>query len=202
MSANNMKYLMEHETAFDSTTLGFPSIQGCHAIVYQTKSGIYGFHVAGGSGNNRWPYNARHFAQFIRQHGGGIAKGSRLYGVTYIGNNQRGYSAPARTNWKNELVEFATALSYTGKISGYDLDKTLAQGTSAYVEYRVNGDKCDVFIETWTGPHTPDRTANTNRQDHKGKAGTMDNPSLIDLDTVVSNVTKSALVKISKDKLR
>lgn len=197
-----MKYLMEHEIAFDSTRLGFPSIQGCHAIVYQTKAGIYGYHVAGGSGKDRWPYNARHFAQFVRTHGGLTGKGSRLYGVSYIGNNQRGYSAPAKTNWKNELVEFATALTYTGNISGYDLDQKLAQGTSAYVEYQVNGDKCNVFIEKWTGPLKPPRTANMNMSDHKGKAGTMDNPSFTALATVVSQVTKSALVKVSKEKLR
>ena len=197
-----MKYLMEHEIAFDSTSLGFPSIQGCHAIVYQTPAGIYGYHVAGGSGSNRWPSNARHFAQFVRTHGGLVGRGSRLYGVTYIGNNQRGYSAPAKTNWKNELVAFATALAYTGKISGYDLDKTLAQGTSAYVEYIVNGNKCDISIEEWTGPVKPVRTANVNKQDHKGKAGTMDNPTFVDLVNVVSQVTKNALVKISKEKLR
>ena len=198
-----MKYLMENEIAFDDTSLGFPSIQGCHAIVYQNATGLYGFHVAGGSGEAKWPHNGRLFAQFIIQHGSLTNSPTRLYGATFVGSNQRGYSLPADSNWKRELVEFATQLNYTGKISGYDLDKTV-DGTkdSAYVEFRKSGNKCDLHVAKWTGPLKPPRAANTTPADHKGREGTMDNPRLVNLVNVVTGIGPHTLTHVHKTKLR
>jgi len=198
-----MKYLMEHELAFDANCIGFPSIQGCHAIVYQNATGLYGFHVAGGSGEAKWPHNARLFAQFVLKHDKLANSPSRLYGVTFVGTNQRGYSLPAQDNWKRELVEFATKLTYSGKISGYDLDNTL-DGTqdSSYVEFRRAGNKCDLHIAKWTGPLKPPRAANTANTDHMGREGTMDNPRLTNLANVVTGIGPHPLTHVHKKKLR
>lgn len=202
---------MEHEMAFDTNCLGFPSIQGCHAIVYQTNAGIYGFHVAGGSAAEDWPLNGQVFSDFVLAHGGGlIPAGSRLYGVTFV-DVQRGYfPEPKKPKWKGELVEFASKLGYTGKISGYDLDKRLptVQGgaaPSAYVEYRVNAAKCDVYVKKWDGPHQPNRTANIERTNHKSKHKRYgEAPKIIELDRIVvgNDFNTNDVAKVSKEKLR
>lgn len=205
-----MKYLMEHEMAFDAQQLGFPSIQGCHAIVYQTSAGLYGFHVAGGSGDNRWAGNARLFAQFINGHGGTAHSASRLYGASFIGNNQRGYAVSAfsvkeyRRKWKAELVTFSSAIGYSGKISGYDLHKSFAAGNpSAYVEYRVNGDKCDMYVRQWAHGDASPRVANAAPLDHKQKTGgSIENQGITNLANVVSQVNVAGLAQVHKEKLR
>ncbi len=197
-----MKFLMEHEMAFDADELGFPSIQGCHAIVYQTKDGLFGYHNAGGSGDDRFKGRATKFAEFVRANGGD-GSGTRLYGCSFIGNNQRGYSGKAKDKWKLELVTFATELGYTGKISGYDLHKTLKGGNdSAYVEYRKSGSKCDVHIRKWSQDEHPARSANPDQATHKQLQARGFNLSLINLATVVTGVDRNGVTKISKEKLR
>jgi len=198
-----MKYLLEHEMGFDTKELGFPSIQGCHAIVYQTDAGLYGYHNFGGSGDDRFLPRATRFSKFITDHGGGASTATRLYGCSFIGNNQRGYSGVAKAKWKQELVTFATALNYAGKISGYDLHKTLkAANASAYVEYRMNGSKCDVHIRQWSKNDKPNRVANPDRNGHKLMQAKGFNLSIVDLATVVTDVDRTNIVKISKEKLR
>ncbi len=205
-----MKYLLEHEVAFDDTALGFPSIQGCHAIVFQTAAGLYGFHVAGNSGDERWGPSGTLFSRFVNGVSGGSGTGTRLYGSSFIGNNQRGYKVGQfvekeyRAKWKAELVAYATALRYTGKISGYDLYKSFtASSASAYVEYRVNGDKCDVSVRQWThGEHAP-KVANRAPLHHMIKGGgSLENQGLIRLTSSVSAVSRTGLTAISKEKLR
>ena len=198
-----MKYLLEHEMGFDTQELGFPSIQGCHAIVYQTSTGLYGYHNFGGSGDDRFLPRATTFSRFVTDHGGTGQTATRLYGCSFIGNNQRGYGGIAKTNWKQELVAFATALNYSGKISGYDLYKTLkGANASAYVEYQTNGEKCDVHIRQWSKNDKPARVANPDRGGHKLMQAKGFNLSIIDLATVVTNVGRNNLVTISKEKLR
>lgn len=200
-----MKFLMEHEMAFDADCLGFPSIQGCHAIVYQTTGGIYGFHVAGGSANDDWPLNAGVFRQFINDHGGLASPGSRLYGASFIENNQRGYSgAKPKQRWIEELVTFSSALGYTGKISGYDLFKSLGADASAYVEYRVNGSKCDLYIRKWSRDNDhPTVTDNPDQNIHKVKHKVYGQaPTLKNLDKVVSGVSRDGVTHVHKEKLR
>jgi hypothetical protein len=201
-----MKFLMEHEVGFDTQELGFPSIQGCIAIVYQTHQGLYGYHSAGGSGTDKFKGRAEKFRDFV-QGLGGTHGGVRLYGVTFVGNNQRGYSGVARQTWLAELVAYATELGYTGKISGYDLFKTLkGVGQSAYVEFQKNGSKCDVSVREWTHAEVrsrPTRAPITDVTTHKQilTRGSID-VSLDNLATVVTGVNRTALTKVSKEKLR
>ena len=202
-----MRFLMEHEVGFADNELGFPSIQGCHAIVYQTAAGLYGYHNAGGSASDRWKPRAVRFAEFVRTHAGGtIPKGTRLYGISFVGNNQRGYSPKPKDNWKGELITFAAELNYTNKISGYDLDKGLpGGGKGAYVEYRKNGSKCDVHIREWDPRGVDageDRTANIHRNDHKFISVHFHIADLTDLDRVIRDIHHAPLTKISKEKLR
>lgn len=201
-----MKFLMEHEMAFDANELAFPSISGCHAIVYQTSAGLYGYHNYGGSAADKFKPRAVKFFEFIRDHGGLANPGSRIYGCSFVGNNGRGYSAPVKDSWKAELVAFATELTYTGKISGYDLDKRFPGiNRSALVEYRTSGTKCDVFVREWLDPGAdaePLRMNNPGRANHKIMLATRGGMAIADINTVVTGVNRNNLAKISKEKLR
>lgn len=197
-----MKYLMENEMAFDDMCIGFPSIQGCHAIVFQASTGLYGYHNAGGSADADFSVRAQLFSRFVNGHGGGVT-GTRLYGCSFIENNQRGYSGDTAKKWKEELVAFASALRFTGKISGYDLSKSYDNTTSAYVEYRAHGDKCDLLVRSFdrTNEH-PHRIPNQHRLDYKAKSGHRTAPFLADLTTVVTAVSRANLTQVHKQKLR
>lgn len=194
---------MEHEVGFDVNELGFPSIMGCHAIVYQTSIGIFGYHVAGSSRSDLWQPSANGFQAFVQSLGGLNTPGSRLYGVTFSGNNQRGYAGDKKKSWKAELFTFAKALNYNGKISGYDLSKKYGRNDSAYVLYRVNGDKCDVFIRKWQDA-MPNRIGIPPDQlrTHmfiKKRLGYP--PALTDLQTIVASVNPGTLNLVHKEKL-
>lgn len=192
---------------FDPDELGFPSIQGCHAIVYQTMDGLYGFHNAGGSGDQHWAPRAKMFREFINDLNGLRSSGTRLYGCSFIGNNQRGFATtmPAHSKWMQELLAFAQELGYHGKISGYDLARTFkGNHVSAYVEYRRDGTKSDVWIRQWGQPSDPTRLPKVpNARDLKHRY--LANTSLQDLKEVVdpqNGVNRNGLTKISKQKLR
>lgn len=163
-----MLYLMEHEVGFDPMALAFPSINGCMAIVYQTETGLYGYHNAGGTGEQK--ERARRFAEFVKQYNPGPSR--HLYGTTFRRAN-RGYTPGLKTlgidpskpqgrkqfntdrfsEWISEMKEFADKLNYKGPISGVDLDK-VGLPSSALVEYRRNHHSCDIFCGDWAGQKT------------------------------------------------
>ena len=191
-------YLNEREVGFDTTTLGFPSVQGCMAIVYVTDTGLFGYHNYGGSADDKWADRAQAFAQYVQNHANAGA-GSRLYGVTYV--KVRGYTTPGKTSWTGELTAFATALGYNGKIRGYDLSGAGILG-SAYVEFRKKDDKCEMWVKVWadgdktTGP-------NTHANDHKitpprGGVTVIENQNL----QVVTAVTIAGMKHVHSTKLR
>lgn len=201
-----MKFLMENEVGFDLQELGFPSIMGCIAIVYQTHNGLYGYHSLGGSAVDKFKPRALKFRDFI-QSNGGTTGGTRLYGITFVGNNQRGYSGVPRQTWLQELAAYATEITYSGKISGYDLCKTLkGNGKSAYVEYQKSGSKCDVSVRDYTHAEQtskPTRIANAYINDHKLiQTQGITHVSLVALATVVTAVDRTGLKTISKEQLR
>lgn len=202
------EFVGENEVAFDPQELGFPSIHGCQAIVYQTNAGLFGYHSYGGSGDDAFQPRATKFAEFVNSHGVAANQATRLYGVAFVGDNRRGYSGQAKAKWKIELLAYAGALHYTGKISGYDLQKSLpVSSTSAYVEFRKNGQKCDVFIREWTAAEQTTKIAskpNPNPADHRmlkirnqGKVLTLE-----DIATVGTGVARNNLLQISKIQLR
>jgi hypothetical protein len=146
-----VRYLLEHEAGFDTERLGYPSILGCIAICYLTDVGLFGFHNAGNSAPAHWRKRADAFGQFVR--GFGKCSGRALYGVSFVGNNDRGYTPGKVTqDWKQELKTFAKVLHFGGKVSGYDLAQTGFQNNkhSAYVEFRKVGAACYIYVKPWT----------------------------------------------------
>jgi hypothetical protein len=155
-------YLNERELGFDPTTIGFPSIDSCMAIVYVTSTGLFGYHNYGGSGNNAWADRVNAFTQYFQNHFL-RGEGTRLYGVTYV--DRRGYSLPVTTSWTGELTAFASGFGYNGKIRGYNLSGSGIQ-PSAYVEFRKVADKCEMWVKKWADADKTDG-GNSDKYNHK-----------------------------------
>ncbi|MSP02332.1 MAG: hypothetical protein EXR07_14965 [Acetobacteraceae bacterium] len=128
-----MLYIGEREICFDQSELGFPSILGCHAIVYVNANGLFGFHNYGGQTPDRWPGLSGAFGQFVNHHVNGGGAGTTLYGVCFA-TTHRSYGGIPRTSWLAELTAFANVVNFPGAIWGYDL---AASGipNSAYVSF-------------------------------------------------------------------
>ena len=47
--------LGERQVGFDAHKLGFPSVDGCMAIVVVLPEGLYGYHSLGGERSTDWP---------------------------------------------------------------------------------------------------------------------------------------------------
>lgn len=157
--------LAEREVGFDPTSIGFPSIDGCHAVVLCTSSGLYGFHNLGGSGQSSFAERSQSFAAFVNQYF--ITRGTvhHLYGTCF--RDKRGYSgADKLAAWKEEMRAYATALGYSGPISGFDLERMNYGAKSAYVEYRKSNKACTVHCKPWN-EMTYTKDSNTNRVGHK-----------------------------------
>lgn len=198
-----MKYLMEHEYGFDPDGMGFPSISGCHAIVYLTENGLFGFHNAGGSGDGDWATRAQGFAAFVNEHFLGKAKGLALYGASFVADGRRGYSLSigakqksrsAKAGWKLELKEFANALGFSGSIKGYDLStRGIQEPASAYVEYRRAGKTCNIYVQPWTDAGMQ-RSPIASRLNHKKRVGQA-------LTSIVTTVNSANLQIVAPEKI-
>jgi len=210
-----MKFIAEHQVAFDKDAVGFPSLDGCLGLVYQTTSGLYGYHLFGGN-NNTAANRAEMFADFVDSHGKG-QKGTRLYGVCFIQRRgwfkSDGFSADRATAWKEELLIYADKLHhYSGRISGFDLSKHYAGKTcSAYAEFRKVGTKCDLYVREWSDNVDKPQVQtlkNPNSADHieiNRKSPVGGGPATLrswDLTMVPTSVPRDNLVKVSKQKLR
>jgi hypothetical protein len=151
-----MRFLLEHEAGFDTEGLGFPSINGCHAIGFLTQLGLFGFHNAGGSGKEKFDERAGLFSDYVKTLcRGALPKGVHLYGCSFVSDGRRGYTV-GRTaeEWEAELLAFAKRLHFSGPISGFDLAKWSSDLTrSAYVEYRCLGKRCFIFAKVWSEAH-------------------------------------------------
>ncbi|TCH99386.1 hypothetical protein EJV46_01525 [Roseococcus sp. SYP-B2431] len=142
-----MRYVAEMQVAQNDFELGFPSINCCNAVIYATNRGLFGFHSYGGDTKAKWDERAALFAQFVLAAAAGPVTGSRLYSVTFVG--RRGYSSP--DEWREELVAYADALHFGGKLRGVDLSQILlGNGDSAYVRARRAGDKCEICCKPWS----------------------------------------------------
>lgn len=197
--------LGERQVGFDAHKLGFPSVDGCMAIVVVMPDGLYGYHSLGGERSTDWPRIVPRFKEFIESRHGILGKATRLYGVTHVG--KRGWSlGPRKGRWKEELAAYATGLGLTCRTSGYDLDDGVTagfhlQGKSAYVEFEKFGSKCDVSVQTWESVAHTELKADRNPWGDaiktiqggalKAVAGSIFNP-----------VTPNALTKIHKTLLK
>jgi len=157
-----MIYLSENEIGFDAQGLGFPSIRGCHAIVYVTSNGLFGLHNYGGDLARDWPERSAVFGQFVSGHAQGTGAGKTLYGVCYA-TTQRAYTvngiAP-KQNWKGELAAFAAAVGFNGPIYGYDLAGRGFQ-PPAYVHYTSVGSTCVIQVKPWNKADSGEGANNT-----------------------------------------
>lgn len=148
----DMVFLLEREAGYAVDGIGFPSIMGCIAMVYQTRNGIFGFHNAGNSGSDRFDLRAKKWGDWVRAHPNGSDPGVCLYGVTYARCNERGYSHPPVGQWKAELKTFAARLGFQGSLFGYDLTHSFDQPghkPSAYIEFRKEGGGYSILVRPW-----------------------------------------------------
>jgi hypothetical protein len=147
-----MIFLLEREVGYATDGIGFPSIMGCIAMVYQTQAGIFGFHNAGNSGSDRFDGRAKKWADWVKAHPNGSDTGVCLYGVTYARNNERGYTHPPVEKWKAELKTFANRLQFKGALFGYDLTHSFndpGRKPSVYIEFRKEGGGYSIFVRPW-----------------------------------------------------
>jgi hypothetical protein len=158
-------HLAEREVGFATDKIGFPSIDGCHAVVLVTANGLYGFHNLGGSAQSAFAERSQSFEKFVSQHF--ISRGTmlHLYGTCF--RNKRCYAgADKLAGWKEEMQAYAAALGYRGTISGFDLEKMNYGARSAYVEYRKTNKECTVHCKPWN-EMTYVKAPNNDRVNHK-----------------------------------
>jgi len=148
-----MIYLLERETGFgDNEGIGFPSIQGCLAIAYQTTSGIFGFHNAGNSAADKFAERSKKWRDWVFAHPNGRDAGVALYGASFVRNNQRGYAGSKSpvAFWKEELKTFAHQLNFSGPILGSDLSGIFeGRQVSALVEFRKESKGYAIYVREW-----------------------------------------------------
>jgi hypothetical protein len=148
-----MMYLNENYCGYDSDALGFPSIKGCQAIVYQTTQALYGFHdykVSPGFSTQEEVDNLR-FAQFaLHVQNLNIAHGTNavaLYGVILRGE-QYGEDTQGRDEWQATLLRVATRLGFQGSVFGVRLGKHVGPVDSVYVRFDRKPTYCKIRYKT------------------------------------------------------
>lgn len=200
-----MRYLSENELGFDANGIGFPSIRGCHAVVYVTSQGMFGVHNFGGADSASWKDRSDAFGVFVHGHANGNATGKSLYGICFAsGNDSRGYGVgDYKAVWLGELSKFAAAVGFGGPIYGYDMAKQ-AVPPPVYVEANRVGDTSVVQMKAW---HKPDanKDINLSPNDHvmmrrnKNGVGYALQATAAD---VVTSVTRTNLKTVYPEKLR
>lgn len=200
-----MRYLVENELGFDPSGLGFPSISGCHAIVYVTTAGLFALHNFGGADSGSWKDRSDALGVYVHAHVNGNAIGKTMYGVCYAtGNNSRGYGvANEKQKWLGELAKFGDAVGYSGPIYGYDMSNQPTP-PSAYVEFNKIGDKCVIQMKAWN-PGDATKGINTSPADHQMMRRNKNGVGYALQDTaaqVVTAVTQAGLTTVYPEKLR
>ncbi len=134
-------YLLEDEVGFDKTLVGFPSIDGCLAIVVKLEHGLYGFHVPPG-------HEAR--TSIMKT----MIIENRCYGkkLALFGSckwNNRYAGVPNKfLQWADEMKRIATLIGFEGTINGYDLTSEPsipAVAAAVYVEFRYVRNEIEIF---------------------------------------------------------
>lgn len=147
-----MIQLLEDFFGFTDDRLGFPSIGGCRAVVFQTSSGLFGYHNKGGTPRTvpgRDPAmhlesRVTEFVEYVRSRGSRYDKPLALSVTTFVG---RTYGIG---EWHQEAAMFAAALGYKGELSGVDLCSVYDPSVrSAYVEVRRVGSTHYIFCTEW-----------------------------------------------------
>lgn len=186
-TSQGLIFLKEHEFGFHPTTLGFPSIDACRAIVLQTGQGLFGWHQAGGAYGDRLATYGNKFADYIRGHRHGTAASLHIYTVTHIGV-RGGYGGVAGTPAGNaqqgrehlaEIAAYSQAIGHAGPIHSFDLSARWP-ANSCYVEFQLNAGVCQIRANTWHG--TGNLTANYDAvrgNDHRNGQRVLKAPKLM-----------------------
>ena len=204
------RYALEHEFVFHPTTIGFPSLKGCHGLVYVTDAGLFGYHNYGNEYADRYDVRFALFKTWVTGHPQGRSPGRAVYGACYLTcptgdpNTIRAYSDPKRTNWIAELAAFAAAANnFTGPIYGYDLGKSQHQG-STIVEFTKVGGTCVVQARQWVDHQAATvKQGNVNHTDIQYVKSKGYDVSLVDqTGDVVTAVSQAGYVTVYPEKLR
>lgn len=150
-----MRFLDTNQVGFDPHALGFPSVQSCQAIVYQTDIGLFGFHAAS-SGIQSHAKKAQAFAQYVQHRSIAHAPpaGATL-GICVIGVITRferfGDKQGTSANWGGELDAIATSLGFTGPVYGAQVMSHVGKNESIYVrfDWKANA-RCTVRFKRWS----------------------------------------------------
>jgi hypothetical protein len=131
-------HLCEREIGFDNSEIGFPSIDGCRAIVLVTAGGLFGVHLNGKLTDAKQTA----FVNFVAGHVQGTTAKRALYAASASAGMTLGPD-------QAELRGLAVALAYGGPIYW----ATLPAGGSAYVHYTdVNHTTCGITARMWNDP--------------------------------------------------
>ena len=102
-----MIYLDSKMCGYDLDYIGFPSVETCMAIVFESANWLVGWHAT--SGRESFEDGATKFGRYVRRVGGN-AQTIRVYGVTH------GHRA-SLTDINTELRTAAGAIEFQGPIS-------------------------------------------------------------------------------------
>ena len=146
-----MHYVGNNHVAFDTQSLGFPSIQGCQAVCLHVTGGLYGFHDYKGSGGDEVDAaKAKAFAVWAGANGtasldGGIA----LYGVINQAHQYTRNQA-GEQEWKRMLLRVAQELGFDGPIYGVRITTHVGKADSLYVRFDVAGNDVRISYKRWS----------------------------------------------------
>lgn len=127
-------FLNEHQIGFDTTTVGFPNLGDCMALVLAVPGGMLGFHVMPGA--------AVRAGEFERFFAARVTGATHLYGVCYRSRRYGSSDKSAQMNgWTQEMTGIAGTLSYHGPVSGFDTSKGthIKSNEATYVEFVLGG---------------------------------------------------------------
>jgi hypothetical protein len=158
-----MQYLGTNEVGFDRNALGFPSVKTCQAIVYETASGLYGFHDAL---TNPATFTAKcaAFQQFVQE----VSINHKWLAICIIGviTREQRFKLAQVDNWKAQLLEVASHLNFQGDIWGARLQERVGDDDSAYIRFdrldhtSMAKPPCKVSFKTWSKMDLGDETPN------------------------------------------
>lgn len=146
--------LSEYEYGYSPASIGFPSISACRAILYQTTTGLFGFHQATGYGPTKIDRDADKFARFVTGHRAGAGTGLNLYVGAKIGaGSTYAQGMPGLQEMIAEIGAIARALRFDGPARLYDLAYNTPGSQGVYIEFDARHDSCDIFINNWVDHH-------------------------------------------------
>jgi hypothetical protein len=145
-----MLHLFNNQLGFSKEVLGFPSVDSCNAIVYQTAQGLCGLHNYGGDSPFQFAARAAAFTSFVQECN--IAHnthGKHLYSV--VNKRYDPDVARYRSDWIGEMKAFAESPRFHGSVHLIKLRKHL-DGGPVYIQYMLdpNGEDCSIGYKKYS----------------------------------------------------